>query len=57
MNNNRLNIIKHIEEKEGRDIWDYNRITMILDGRKYTHKPLYYMIRVPFKDYYLRIFV
>ena len=26
MNNNRLNIIKHIEEKEGKDIWDYKVI-------------------------------
>lgn len=26
MNNNRLNIIKHIEEKEGKDIWEYDEI-------------------------------
>ena len=38
----RINIIKHIEEKENVDIFqDYNEIRFILDGEKYTHKPLY----------------
>lgn len=42
MNNNRINIIKHIEEKEDKDIFqDYNEILMILDGEKYTHAPIY----------------
>ena len=35
MNNNRINIIKHIEEKESKDIFqDYIEILMILDGGK-----------------------
>jgi len=42
MNNNRLNVIKHIEEKENADIFQgYNEIIFILDGEKYIHTPLY----------------
>lgn len=41
MNNNRINIIKYIEEQENKDIWDYQKIVIILDGEKYSHKPLY----------------
>lgn len=37
----RINIIKYIEEKENKDIWDYNNILLIMDGKKYTHTPIY----------------
>ena len=42
MNNNRINIIKHVEAQEGKDIFqDFEEIRFILDGQKYSHKPLY----------------
>lgn len=42
MNNNKINIIKYIEEKENKDIFqDYYSILIILDGQKYSRKPLY----------------
>ena len=41
MNNNRINIIKHVEEKESKNIWDYDHISIIIDGQKYSYAPVY----------------
>lgn len=38
----RINVIKYIEKQTKKDLWDFQEIILILDGDKYTHKPLYH---------------